>query len=40
MDARVILWGVDGLLETLKVMSSLFQKERRVSTRKRMKMSN
>ena len=40
MHARVIFWGVGGLLETLSVMSTFLQKERGVLTRKRTKMSN
>ena len=40
MHARIIFWGVGGLLETLYVMSTFLQKERRVLTRKRRKMPN
>ena len=40
MHARVIFWGVDGLIETLKVISTFLEQERRVLTRKRTKMSN
>ena len=39
MQARVIFLAVGGLLETLSVMSTFIQKERRVLTRKRTKMS-
>ena len=37
MHARVIFLGVGGLLETLQVMSTFLQKERRVLTRKERK---
>ena len=39
MLARITFFRVGGLLETLKVMSTFLQKERRVLTRKRTKVS-
>ena len=40
MHAKVIFLAVGGLLETFYVMSTLLQRERRVLTRQRAKMSN
>ena len=40
MHAKVTFWAVGGLLETFYVMSTLLQRERRVLTRQRAKMSN